>query len=108
MSATEFEENATRALDVGNEAGRTLDLEVVTGSSRCSTVHRADIEQDVEHVHVVIQVRDDVGADGGDRADCTADATETIKVILVEVRGDRPLSGCDPDDLDAVCEAAAP
>ena len=98
---------ATRAASwtLVREAGRTLELEVVTGSSTCSTVHRTDIEQDVEHVRVVVQVRDDVGSG----ADCTSDeATETIDVILVEVRGDRPLSGCDPDDLDAVCEAADP
>ena len=40
-----------------------------SAAATCSTVHRADIEQDVEHVRIVVQVRDDIGDDG----DCTDD-----------------------------------
>jgi hypothetical protein len=87
---------------LARESGRTLFLDVTVGSSSCSTVRRAVVDEHDDGVHIVVRVRDDVG--GGD--DCTSDEShETIRVVLLAERDGRALTGCDPDQPGRVCEA---
>jgi hypothetical protein len=85
------------------EAGRTLELDVDLRGGSCRTVHRTDVVEDEDSVRITALVREATG----DR--CREGREhEPAEVILLAERDGRTLTGCDPDDRDAVCEAPTP